>query len=87
MKDIYSQKKVHGQIGRNGASVPWHVAKEYNLDNDNVMSYWEKMVNTLYVTLAKKKRMSELVTMDVVAMDRTIIIVNLDAYMEFVTKK
>ena len=30
--------------------------------------------------------MSELVTMDVVAMDRTIIIVNLDAYMEFVTK-
>ena len=31
--------------------------------------------------------MSELVTMDVVAMDRTIIIVSLDAYMEFVTKK
>ena len=30
--------------------------------------------------------MSELVTMDVVAMDRAIIIVNRDAYMEFVTK-
>ena len=31
--------------------------------------------------------MSELVTMDVAAMDRAIIIVNLDAYTEFVTKK
>ena len=31
--------------------------------------------------------MSELVTMDVAAMDRAIIIVNLDACMEYVTKK
>ena len=31
--------------------------------------------------------MSELVTMDVAAMDRAIIIANLDAYMELVTKQ
>ena len=33
------------------------------------------------------KKISELVTMDVVVMDRAIIIVSLDAYMEFVTTK